>query len=158
MNFATVHLGCSPNNVSFGAFNHSKGPLGKLTMFVFWKSLGQMAVVSERFFTFVSQSPAVVWAAVYICLPVFLGGVAQLVFSYVLQLFPTFGSQCLRFSVLQCFDVLWSIRHFIPNALRKVSPTVVYIRLPIFPQTPFTLVSQFLQFSGAFGAGFGRGL
>lgn len=44
---------------------------------------------------------------------------------------PTFVSQSLRFFVSQCFDFLWSIWHFLSNALRKVSPTIVYICLPI---------------------------
>lgn len=92
LNFATVHLGCFPNNASFGAFNHSKGLLGKLTCLSSGGLWGKWLLFQKRLFTFVSQSAAVVWAVVYICFPVFLWRVPHSLSRSALTLSGTSGT------------------------------------------------------------------
>ena len=87
-----------------------------------------------QLFTFVSKSPAVVWAFVYMCSLGFLRRVAQLsatfVLSSVLRLSPTFVSECLRFFVSQSLKFSGA-----SDACLKCSsegfPAVVYVCLPI---------------------------
>jgi len=140
-------------SVSFEAFSHSKD-LGANWRVHLLRVFGATGCCLRK----ASLEPTVL----YICLLpslLLLSGLSLTVVcqffwglrNFVLQLLPTCVSQCLGFFVSQ----FWSSLE--PLALSKCSlEGFPNCRLHLSPNS-FTLVSQFLQFSGAFGAGFRRG-
>ena len=74
--------------------------LAQAGVFIFWGSVGPPSVL------YICLPSLLPLSGLSLCLPVFLRGGAELVFSFVLQLFPTCISQCLGFFVLQSWSSL----------------------------------------------------